>query len=162
MTRTDVMASSRPRNPGVAPSGTGSSTILRALRVLPVALLLALAVILPSTAVAAEPGTAGYGYGQEPNKPTTSTTPTTPATTPQTTTTTPKTGTLPSKESEKPTTPTSETEPEKTSSSPTAKASTLPFTGFDLRWDIGFAIVLLGAGFSILAMQRRQGRHGSR
>jgi cell division septation protein DedD len=158
MTRTDVMASSRPRNPGVAPSGTGSSTILRGLRALPIALLLALAVLLPSTAIAAEPGTSGYGYGtQEPNKPSTSTTPTT---TPQTTTTTPKTGTLPSKESEKPTTPTSETEPEKTSSSPTATASTLPFTGFDLRWDIGFGIVLLGAGFSILAMQRRQ-RHGS-
>jgi hypothetical protein len=157
------MASSRPRNPGVAPSGTGSSTISRGLRALPVALLLALAVLLPSTAVAAEPGTSGYGYGQEPNKPgTTTTTTTSPATT--TTTTTPKTGTLPSKESEKPTTPSSQTEPEKTSSSPTTstKASTLPFTGFDLRWDIGFGVVLLGAGFSILAMQRRQRRHGSR
>lgn len=153
------MASSRPRNPGAVPSGTGSSTIARALRALPIALLLALAVLLPSTAVAAEPATSGYGYGQEPNKPSTSTTPTT---TTQTTTTTPKTGTLPSKESEKPTTPTSETEPEKASSSPTTKASTLPFTGFDLRWDIGFGVVLLGAGFSILAMQRRQRRHGSR
>ena len=162
MTRTDVMASSRPRNPGVAPSGTGSSTILRALRVLPVALLFALAVLLPSSAVAAG-GTSGYGYNQEPNKPsTTTTTMTSPATT--TTTTTPKTGTLPSKESEKPTTPSSQTEPEKTSSSPTTstKASTLPFTGFDLRWDIGFGVVLLGAGFSILAMQRRQRRGGSR
>jgi len=128
------------------------------------ALLLALAVLLPSTAVAAEPGTSGYGYGsQEPNKPSTPTTPaaTTPATTTPATTTTPKTGTLPSKESEKPTTPTSETEPEKTSSTPT-KASTLPFTGFDLRWDIGFGVVLLGAGFSILAMQRRQRRGSSR
>jgi hypothetical protein len=161
MTRTDVMASSRPRNPGVAPSGTRSSTILRTLCALPIALLLALAVLLPSTAVAAEPGTSGYGYGQEPKKPSTSTTPTT--TTPATTTT-PKTGTLPSKESEKPTTPSSQTEPEKTSASPTTstKASTLPFTGFDLRWDIGFGVVLLGAGFSILAMQRRQRRHGSR
>ncbi len=161
MTRTDVMASSRPRNPGVAPSRTRSSTILRALRVLPVALLFALAVLLPGTAVAAE-GTSGYGYNQEPNKPSTTTTTTSPATT--TTTTTPKTGTLPSKESEKPTTPSSQTEPEKVSSSPTTstKASTLPFTGFDLRWDIGFGVVLLGAGFSILAMQRRQRRHGSR
>jgi hypothetical protein len=122
---------------------------------------LALAVLLPSTAVAAEPGTTGYGYNQEPNKPSTTTT-TTPATT--TTTTTPKTGTLPSKESEKPTTPSSQTEPEKVSSSPatSTKASTLPFTGFDLRWDIGFGVVLLGAGFSILAMQRRQRRGGSR
>ena len=120
MTRTDVMASSRPRNLGAAPSGTGSSTILRGLRALSIALLLALAVLLPSTAVAAEPSTSGYGYAQEPNKPpSTSTTPTTPTTTTQATTTTPKTGTLPSKESEKPTTPTSEAEPEKTSSSPT-------------------------------------------
>jgi hypothetical protein len=166
MTRTDVMASSRPRNLGAAPSGTGSSTILRGLRALSIALLLALAVLLPSTAVAAEPSTSGYGYAQEPNKPpstsTTPTTPTTPTTTTQATTTTPKTGTLPSKESEKPTTPTSEAEPEKTSSSPTTKASTLPFTGFDLSWDLGFGIVLLGAGFSILAMQRRQRHHGSR
>jgi hypothetical protein len=161
MTRTDVMASSRPRNLGAAPSGTGSSTILRGLRALPIALLLVLAVLLPSTAVAAEPSTTGYGYSQEPNKPSTSTTPTT--TTTPATTTAPKTGTLPSKESEKPTTPTSEAEPEKTSATPTTstKATTLPFTGFDLRWDIGFGVVLLCAGFSILAMQRRQ-RRGSR
>jgi hypothetical protein len=162
MTRTDVMASSRPRKPGAALSGRGSSN-LRGLRALPVALLLALAVLLPSTAVAAEPGTSGYGYGQEPNKPSTTTTTTTTTTTPAATTT-PKTGTLPSKEAEKPTTPTSETEPAKTSTTPatTTKASTLPFTGFDLRWDIGFGVVLLGAGFSILAMQRRQRRHGER
>jgi hypothetical protein len=154
MTRTDVMASSRPQNVGAAPSGI----TLRALRALPIALLLALAVMLPSTAVAAEPGTSTYGYGQEPNKPSTATTPTT---TP-TTTTAPKTGTLPSKESEKPTTPTSATEPEKTSTTSPTTASTLPFTGFDLSWDIGFGVVLLGAGFSILAMQRRQRRHPQR
>jgi cell division septation protein DedD len=144
MTRTDVMASSRPRNASAATSRGGSSRISRRLCALPVALLLALTVLLPSTAVAAQPGTAGYA--QETNKPAT---------------TTPKTGTLPSKEAAKPT-PTSEAEPAKTSTTPTAspKATTLPFTGFDLRWDIGFGVVLLGAGFSILAMQRRQ-RRGS-
>jgi len=144
MTRTDVMASSRPRNASAATSRRGSSRISRRLCALPVALLLALTVLLPSTAVAAEPGTAGYA--QETNKPAT--------------TTTPKTGTLPSKEAAKPT-PTNEAEPAKASTTPTSpKATTLPFTGFDLRWDIGFGVVLLGAGFSILAMQRRQ-RRGS-
>jgi hypothetical protein len=144
MTRTDVMASSRPQNLDAASSGTGSSTILRALRALPIALILALAVLLPSTAMATE-----GGYSQEPNKPSATKT-----------TTTPKTGTLPSKESEKPA-PTSEAEPTTTAATPTT-SSTLPFTGFDLRWDIGFGVVLLGAGFSILAMQRRQRRGSSR
>lgn len=148
MTRTDVMASSRPRKVSAAQSRRGSSGIVRGLCALPVALLLALAVLLPSTAVAAQPGTAGYA--QETNKPAT--------------TTTPKTGTLPSKEAAKPTpTPTHEAEPTTTSAPTTSpKATTLPFTGFDLRWDIGFGVVLLGAGFSILTVQRRQNRHGER
>ncbi len=136
MTRTDVMASSRPLDVSAAPS-----RILRGLRALPVALALALAVMVPSTALAAT-----EGYAQTPNKPAT--------------TTTPKTGTLPSKEEEKPatSTPTNETAPTNTATTPTTTATTLPFTGFDLRWDIGFGVVLLGAGFSILAMQRRQRR----
>jgi hypothetical protein len=139
MTRTDVMASSRPQNVNAVRSRKHRRRILCAL---PVALLLALAVALPGTALAAS------GYAQEPNKPAT---------------TTPKTGTLPSKEAAKPTpTPASETVPTTTSTTPTPKASTLPFTGFDLRWDIGFGVVLLGAGFSILTMQRRQRRGSER
>jgi hypothetical protein len=138
MTRTDVMASSRPENVNAVRS---SNNRLRVLRVLPVVLLFALAVALPGTALATS------GYGQEANKP-------------ATTITTPKTGTLPSKEAAKPK-PASETVPTSTSTTPTPKASTLPFTGFDLRWDIGFGVVLLGAGFSILTMQRRQ-RQGER
>ena len=62
------------------------------------------------------------------------------------------------------TTPEKETAPAKASSTPTTsteKASTLPFTGFDLRWDIGFGLLLMGAGFSIVVAQRRQRRqHG--
>lgn len=164
MTRTDVMASSRPRTVGAAPNRSGSSRVLRGLSIVPaiLALLLALA---PGAAVAAEP-TSGYtttttttsGYGTEPPKP--STTPTTPTTSK----TTPSTGTLPSKEAEKPasTTPAAEPAAAKTSTTPTgsSKASTLPFTGFDLRWDVGFGLLLLVAGFSIVAVQRRQ-RRGS-
>lgn len=139
-----------------------SSSVLRGLSVTSLLLMLALA-LAPGAALAAEPTTTGYtnttptttGYGQ------TTPTPTTPTTT--TTKTTPATGTLPSKESEKPTTSTPSTEPspEKTSSTPTtttAKSGTLPFTGFDLRWDIGLGLLLLAAGFSIVAMQRRQRR----
>jgi len=118
----------------------GSSSISRGLSALSVVALLALALLLPGTALAAEPTA---GYNQEPNKP-------------KTTSTTPTTGTSPSKEAAKPT-PSSEPAPASTS---TPKASTLPFTGFDLTWDIGFGLLLMGAGCSILAMLRRQRRHG--
>ncbi|MGO9320512.1 MAG: hypothetical protein ACLQBY_06895 [Solirubrobacteraceae bacterium] len=135
-------------------------SILRGISILPVVLLLALALV-PGVAVAAEP-TSGYtttttttsGYGSTPNKPSTTTT----------SKTTPATGTLPSKEAEKPTSTTPATEPAaaKTSTTPSPKSSTLPFTGFDLRWDIGFGLLLTVAGFSIVAVQRRQRRHGGR
>ena len=143
MTRTDVMASSRPRTPGAAPIRRGASSVLRAALGLPVVLLLAAALLLPGTAVAAEPSS---GYNQEPNTPKT----------------TPATGTSPSKESSEPTSTTPATEAAPTSTTSTAKASTLPFTGFDLRWDVGFGVLLLGAGISILAMQRRQRRRSER
>jgi hypothetical protein len=162
MTRTDVMASSRPRKAGAASMRGRSSSVLRGLSITSFLLMLALA-LAPGAAVAAEP-TSGYSTTTPP--PTTtgySQTPTTPTTT-TTTKTTPSTGTLPSKEAEKPTTSTPSTEPspEKTSSTPTtttaAKSGTLPFTGFDLRWDIGLGLLLLAAGFSIVVMQRRQRR----
>jgi len=96
-------------------------------------LLLALALALPGTAFAAEEPTAGYNQ----------------------TPTTPKTGTSPSKEEK---TPASEPAPEKTTTTPTEKASTLPFTGFDLRWSLAVGVLLMGAGLSIVAVQRRQRR----
>jgi hypothetical protein len=139
MTRTDVMASSRPRTAGAAPIRRGPSAGLRGLLTL-VALLLALALV-PGAAVAAEP-TSGY-----------TTTTTTPA---ATTPTTPAKGTLPSKEAEK---PASEPAPAKTAA---PQSSTLPFTGFDLRWDVGFGLLLMVAGLSIVAVQRRQRRDGGR
>jgi hypothetical protein len=144
MTRTDVMASSRPRAAVAAPMRTGPSRPVRGLYGLAMVLLLGVALLLPGAAVAAEPTS---GYNQEPSKPKT----------------TPATGTSPSKESAKPTstTPTTDVAPTTTSTT-TAKASTLPFTGFDLRWDVGFGVLLLGAGISILAMQRRQRRRSER
>lgn len=167
MTRTDVMASSRPRKAGAASMRGRASSVLRGLSITAFLLMLALA-LAPGAALAAAPTTTGYttttptttGYGQTTPTPTTPTTPTT------ATKTTPSTGTLPSKESEKPTTstPSAEPSPEKTSSTPTtattAKSGTLPFTGFDLRWDIALGLLLLAAGFSIVVMQRRQRSDG--
>ncbi len=43
-----------------------------------------------------------------------------------------------------------------------AKQSSLPFTGFDLRWTVGFGLLLMGAGGWIIVAQRRQRRDGSR
>jgi len=113
-----------------------------------VLLLVAFALMIPSAAVAAE-GTSGYN--QTPTTPTAST----PAPTPTT-------GTSPSKETEKGT-PASKEEPSKATTAPAAeKASTLPFTGLDLRWTVAIGLLLMGAGFSIVVVQRREGRGGSR
>jgi uncharacterized surface anchored protein len=163
MTRTDVMASSRPHTAAAASIGRGHSGIARRLMVLPVLMLLALAIVGPGTALAAE---------ENPTYTTPATTPketpptyTTPATTPketpkEETKTTPTSGTSPSKEATSPTTPAAnETSPAK-ETSPTTKATTLPFTGFDLRWSLVIGLLLMGAGVSIVLMQRRQ-RRGS-
>lgn len=101
--------------------------------------------LLPSSALASEP-TSGYTQ------------------TPTTSKSTPTTGVSPSKETKPSTTPEPTTTVAPTTTTPATepKASTLPFTGFDLRWDIGFGVVLLGAGISILAMQRRQRRRSER
>lgn len=148
MTRTDVVASSRPQKAGVAPIRKGSSSAMRRLLVLPVAFALTMALVLPTTAFAAEEGLSGYN-----NKPTTTST-----------TPTPTTGTSPSKESS---TPTKTTAPETTKSEPTTeptakKASTLPFTGFDLRWTIGGGVLLIAMGLSLVTAQRRQRRDTGR
>ena len=153
MTRTDIVASSRPRNAGAMSPRAGSSRVCRRLSVVPIALLLAAALFVPSSAIAAE-STSGYSQ-------TVPTPKTTPSTTPATT---PTTGTSPSKEEKtapEKTTPAAETSP--TSTTPTAttsaskeKASTLPFTGFDLRWSVGIGAVLIGAGLSLAFVERRR------
>ena len=139
MTRTDVVASSRPQKADAAPSRKGSSSALRKLAVLPVAFALMMALVVPTSAFAAEKeGLSGYNSK-------------------------PSTGTSPSKESSTPTKTTapetSSAEPEK-SSEPTATTAqkSLPFTGFDLRWTIGAGVLLLAMGLSIVGVQRRQRR----
>jgi hypothetical protein len=141
MTRTDVVASSRPQKADAAPKRKGSASAMRRLVVLPVAFALTMALVLPTTALAAE-GLSGYN-----SKPT------------------PTTGTSPSKEKS---TPTKTTAPETTASEPTtsteptAKTATLPFTGFDLRWSIGGGVLLIAMGFSLVVAQRRQHRNTGR
>ena len=66
----------------------------------------------------------------------------------------------PSKET---TTPSKGVAPSSETSSPTttsAKSGTLPFTGLDLRWAVAIGLLLMGVGFSILTVQRRQRRDG--
>jgi hypothetical protein len=139
MTRTDVMASSRPHTEGAVLTSSGKSGLMRRMSAISALLLLALALALPGTAFAASEPTAGYNQ----------------------TPTTPKTGTSPSKEEKS---PASEPAPEKTTTTPTTteKATTLPFTGFDLRWSLAVGVLLMGAGFSIVAVQRRQRRDSHR
>jgi hypothetical protein len=140
MTRTGVMASSRPRTVETATSGKGAGAVRGRSLLAGLLVVLALALV-PAVAAATEP-TSSY----------TTTTPK------PTTTTTPSSGALPSKESEKPASTTPASEPAASNTSTTPKANTLPFTGFDLRWDIGFGLLLVVAGASIVAVQRRQRR----
>jgi hypothetical protein len=140
MTRTDVVASSGPQTTGAVSTRMGSPRARRRLLVLPVALLLAVALVAPTTALAAT--TSESGYNQKPPEP--------------------KSGTSPSKEA---TTPKKEAAPAKATSTPTTTTpttKTLPFTGFDLRWTVGVGLLLMGAGFSIVTVQRRQRRNTGR
>ena len=137
MSRTDVVASPRLQTADKAPMRKRSSRASRRLLVLPIALLLAVALVAPTTALAASTGLSGYSQTPKPSS-----------------------GTSPSKEKSA---PTKETAPAKTTTTPTtttesAKAKTLPFTGFDLRWTIGVGLLLMGVGFSIVTVQRRQRR----
>ncbi len=151
MTRTNNVALGRPHAVGAAPLRKGSSRAARRLLVLPL-VLLAMAFVFPSGALAASTGEAGYGTTAPAPKTTT-----TPKTTP-TTETTPTSGTSPSKETS---TPSSGVSAAKTSStSSTSSTKTLPFTGFDLRWTVGIGLLLVAMGFSIVTVQRRQRRDG--
>ncbi len=148
MTRTDDVASNRSRKQGATRSRTGLRRAGQTLAVVPVVLLLGV-LLTPAGALAAE---STSGYSQTAPTPKTSTTPA-PA---------PTSGTSPSKEKEKSTpeatTPAKATAPT-TSTSPstsTSKAATLPFTGLDLRWSVAIGVLLIGLGWSILAVQRRE------
>ncbi len=147
MTRTDVMASSRPHTADAAPTRRGSTVGLRRLVALPVALLLAVALVAPTTALAATSTSKENGYSQTAPAPK------------------PESGTSPAKENSTPTkensTPTKAVAPA-TGSAPAETAKTLPFTGFDLRWTLGLGVLLMAAGFSIVGVQRRHRRDTGR
>jgi hypothetical protein len=141
MTRTDVMASSRPQTGRAANVSRRPSGAWRRLSALPVILLLAIALVAPTSAIAATTTNKEglSGYNQKPAE---------------------KSGTSPSKEA---TTPEKkEAAPATSSSAPAAEKAkaTLPFTGFDLRWTLGMGLLLVGAGFSIVTVQRRHRRDG--
>jgi hypothetical protein len=150
MTRTDVEASSRPQTAGTEVRRRGSSRAARRLMVLPVALLLAIAPAAPTLATTSTSKEALSGYG---SKPSSGTSPSKSTKTPtsKTPTTTPATEPAPATSSSVPTTTTAP-----------AKSSSLPFTGFNLSWTVGGGLLLIAMGFSIVTVQRRQGRDSGR
>ncbi len=124
---------------------TGRSRKRRALARRLLALPLAIVLIAPgASAFAAETTT---GYNQTPPPPKTETTPAKQEAAPT------KTSSTPTQEAK----PTATTGEPTTSTAPSAK--TLPFTGLDLRWVIVGGVLLLGAGLSIVFVQRT--RHGT-
>lgn len=145
--RNDLMACEGPQQANA--TSIGRSRRRRTVRGL-LALPLALMLIAPGTALAAEPTS---GYSQTTPAPTTTTAPT------------PKQETAPTKTSSTPKeTPASGTEPAKTSepakssTEPTATtaAKTLPFTGLNLTWIVIGGVLLVAMGASILLTQRRR------
>jgi hypothetical protein len=146
--RNDLTACEGPNQANATSTGRARSRRRRTVRGL-LALPLALMLIAPGTALAAEP-TSGYGN-------------TTPA--PKTTTPTPKQETAPTKTSSTPkeTPAKSAVEPAKTAepvkaSEPTATtaAKTLPFTGLNLTWIVIGGVLLVAMGASIMLTQRRR------
>jgi hypothetical protein len=145
--RNDLMACEGPQQANATSIGrTRRRRTVRGLLALPLALML----IAPGTALAAEPTS---GYSQTTPAPTTTTAPT------------PKQETAPTKTSSTPKeTPASGTEPAKTSepakssTEPTATtaAKTLPFTGLNLTWIVIGGVLLVAMGGSILLTQRRR------
>jgi len=134
MTRTDVVASSRPQTAGRIVSGT--SRAWRRRLALPVALLVAMALLVPAAALAAS-GTTGEGLSTYNETKTTSSAAAEPAAA-----TAPSTAAAPAKE--------------------LPKTSTLPFTGLNLGNVIIVGVLLMGAGFSIVIVQRRRAGNAGR
>jgi uncharacterized membrane protein len=147
--RNDFTACDGPQLATAAPSGRSRRrrTLRRGLFALPLALVLIAGGA--TTALAAEP-TSGYSQTSPAPKTTPATTPSTPS---------PKGEAAPTNTSSTP----SKTEAPASSAEPTAttapKATTLPFTGLDLRWVILAGVLLVGMGMSIVVVQR--GRGGS-
>lgn len=123
----------------------GRRRAVRGLLALPVALML----IAPGTALAAEPTS---GYSQTTPAPKTTTTPT-----PKQETAPTKTSTTPKETPKAAVEPTKTTEPAKaTEPTATTAAKTLPFTGLNLTWIVVGGVLLVAMGASILLTQRRR------
>jgi cytoskeletal protein RodZ len=153
MTRTDGVASSRPRTAGTAsisqatsPSFGGPRRSRRITRRGLLALPAALALIVPAAPALAQGGTSSTqtsGYSQKPPAPKTE----------------PKKATEPSKEATTPAATTSPTSTAPTTTAASSKASTLPFTGLNLTWIVAAGAILLAAGLAIRVVGRpRAGR----
>jgi len=125
----------------------GRRTLRRGLLALPLAL--ALIAGGATTALAVEP-TSGYSQ-TSPAPKTTPTTAPSPKGEAAPTTPSPKGEAAPTTTSSKTETPASSTEPTATTAT---KATTLPFTGLDLRWVILAGVLLVGMGMSIVVVQR--------
>jgi cytoskeletal protein RodZ len=145
----DLTAREGPQQANATSIGRARSRGRRTVRGL-LALPLALMLIAPGTALAAEPTS---GYSQTTPAPTTTTAPTPKQeTAPTKTSSTPKetpakSGVEPAKTSE----PAKATEP-----TATTAAKTLPFTGLNLTWIVIGGVLLVAMGASILLTQRRR------
>jgi hypothetical protein len=123
--------------------GRFSPGALRRLIAVPVVLLLALALVAPTSALATSTSTTNEGLSGYNKK------------------TEEQGKTAPSKEKEEKAAPTETSKAPSKAPAGTApateaeKAATLPFTGFDLRWTVGMGLLLMGAGMSIVVVQRR-------
>ncbi len=137
MTRNHVLTSSGKRQTDMKSTSAKRSrrTSLRMLLALPIALLLAMALTAPTLAAGTtgNEGLSGYGHKEAAKKENQN-----------------------SKTKKEPEPEPKQTEEPARSVEPVAKASTLPFTGYDLSWTVGFGVLLVGAGGSIILTQRRR------
>lgn len=138
MTRNHFLTSTGKRQTDMGSTNARRSrrTSLHMLLALPIALLLAMAPAAPALAAGTtgSEGLSGYGHKEAAKKENQNS----------------KTKKEPEPE------PKQTVEPERPPVEPVAKASTLPFTGYDLSWTVGFGVLLVGAGGSIILMQRRR------
>jgi outer membrane biosynthesis protein TonB len=143
------------------PVGGNPSRAARGMWVLAALLTLVLASPAAGTALAAEPTSS---YPQTPPPP-----PEAPKVVPNNTQTksSPSTEVVKPREPEKPKepeTPAASSEPRKAryAQAPVSEhhgsSTALPFTGFDVRWELGVGLAMIGVGLTIVATQRRRRR----
>ncbi|HTA96589.1 MAG TPA: hypothetical protein VK730_02980 [Solirubrobacteraceae bacterium] len=147
--RNDLTACEGPQQANATSIDRARSRRRRTVRGL-LALPLALMLIAPGAALAAEP-TSGYSTPVPAPK-------TTPAPAPKQETAPTKTSSTPKETPASGTEPANTSEPAKSSTEPTATtaAKTLPFTGLNLTWIVIGGVLLVAMGASVLYTQRRR------